>query len=494
MQLILLALAVAVFIHDGLYPPGGEADALLPGPWLVVAVLVPKVLLAALYAVTCRAVYRRLDTGAARSLLRRLDRFTGFYQYAVLGLFATDLYLGALRAVRGLVTDTVLLDELAILLPTLALLLAAWWAYYPIDYRLRYSALMAQADAGLPVYPIWTRTQYVLAQVRHQLVLILAPLLLIMGWAEAVHLYAPSHWAPVGDPRPLLSMLGAVGTFLFAPVMLRHLWDTSPLAPGELRDRMLALCDRHRVRVREVLLWHTYGGVINAAVMGLFAPVRYILLSDALLDMLRKEEVEAVMAHELAHVRRRHMVWLLAAAIALIGLLEVAANLVLHWVFAGGDPVGPILVGGWDLSWLASPEATMGILMLGSAAAWIAGFGWVSRRIERQADAFAVAHLAAERSADPVPVVDHRDALAMIAALGEVARLNHISPRRRSWRHGAIAWRQAYLHALVGRRVDDLPIDRVMARVKLAILIGAALAAAGYLTVPLDGSALLLSP
>ena len=33
--------------------------------------------------------------------------------------------------------------------------------------------------------------------------------------------------------------------------------------------------------------------------------VRYILLSDGLLDQLRPRAVEAVMAHEIAHVRRR---------------------------------------------------------------------------------------------------------------------------------------------------------------------------------------------
>ena len=54
--------------------------------------------------------------------------------------------------------------------------------------------------------------------------------------------------------------------------------------------------------------------MINGAVMGAITPVRYILLTDALLETLPRERVEAVMAHELAHVRRHHIFWLVMAA------------------------------------------------------------------------------------------------------------------------------------------------------------------------------------
>src|SRR5690606_31987071 len=82
-----------------------------------------------------------------------------------------------------------------------------------------------------------------------------------------------------------------------------------------------------RVRFREVLLWRTFGGMVNAAVMGMLAPLRYILLSDALLEHLPAEQVEAVMAHEVAHIRKRHLVWLLVLSGSAMVLLQLVCGL-----------------------------------------------------------------------------------------------------------------------------------------------------------------------
>ena len=47
--------------------------------------------------------------------------------------------------------------------------------------------------------------------------------------------------------------------------------------------------------------------MITAAVMGLTKWFRYILVTEALLDTLSPEEVDAVIAHEIGHVQRRHL-------------------------------------------------------------------------------------------------------------------------------------------------------------------------------------------
>ena len=43
-------------------------------------------------------------------------------------------------------------------------------------------------DQDLPVYPMWTRWQYVLSQYRYQVALILVPLLFVIAWSEIVRL------------------------------------------------------------------------------------------------------------------------------------------------------------------------------------------------------------------------------------------------------------------------------------------------------------------
>ena len=487
MQLILLGLVLGILMHDAaLPPPQPMPDTALP--LLAALVFGPKLLLGAAYFGLCAVTLRRLGKRGAQRAVQRHERIGGAVRFAALGLFVLDLYAGALVALRAHVGDFILLDELALMLPTVALLVWFWWAYYPIERRIREAALIGQLDQGKPIYHLWTRGQYLLAQLRHHVALVLVPAILLIGWLETVGRYAPNHSALLGaNPQPLLVAAGALGIFLLAPLIIRYLWDTVPLPAGETRDRLLAMCRKHRVGVRELLLWRTFGGVINAAVMGLIAPLRYILLSDALLEQIRKEQVEAVMAHELAHVRRHHMFWLLITAVGALGVLELVFAAVLagaQTALPAPSPRGPQLVqAGYSAAltdWLHSPEALVIGTLLAAGACWLAVFGWVSRRIERQADTFAAQHLATQRDAPDRDahgrtLIDAESAHTMVAALQQVAELNHIPTAKRSWRHGSIAWRQGHLRSLVGRPVDDTPIDRQMRWIKIAGLAAVAL-------------------
>ena len=101
--------------------------------------------------------------------------------------------------------------------------------------------------------------------------------------------------------------------------------------------------------------------------------------------------------------------------------------------------------------------------------AGLLAFGWVSRRFEWQADAFAAQQLA---DAPTVPGENSDrvtpDAVAAMAgALEAVARLNHIPMLKFSFRHGSIATRIERLTGLVGRPIRALPIDRQVAAIKV---------------------------
>jgi len=271
-----------------------------------------------------------------------------------------------------------------------------------------------------------------------------------------------------------MQMAGAGCIFLFAPVMIRHLWDTIPLPEGELRDRLSQMCSQHGVAVRELLLWRTFGGLINAAVMGLVRPLRFILLTDALLEQLPMIHVEAVMAHELGHVRRRHTFWLVATAAGLLVCLFASWFEMVSWSWHQLPAVGLTPPPGLERSVVDGTAIVLAI------AFWLLGFGWISRRFERQADTFAVQHMAAEDVAGANDGADVRVSDAhvspMVGALQRVAHLNHMHPAKRSWRHGSIAWRQSYLRSLVGRSVGDLPIDRQVRSIKLVTLVAIAAA------------------
>lgn len=480
MQLLLIGLVLGIYLHDT--PPIDAGVTRWPWRAVVAVVVVPKLLLASLYWAACTAARRRLGTGGGWRALRRVNRLTALLPLLCLLLFATDLGVGAFYAVRGAPSgawplgprDWILLDELAVMLPTLALVLWSWWAYYPVDRRLREAALIRRADEGMPLYPVWSRRRYVASQARQHAALLFVPLLIIMAWTESLVMLQIAGRL-TSTQQVTLSPLGAAVGFVLAPLLVRRLWDTVPLPPGPVRDKLETMCARYHVKFNDLLLWRTFGGMINAAVMGLFGRVRFVLLSDGLLDQVYEREVEAVMAHEIAHVRLRHLWWLLLWALSSMTALSLVGEAL--WKFLPQSPDHPT-----RLSWLTGLGYAAGL------ALWAWQFGWVSRRIERQADTFAARHLtpppeasledpsagggsdrAENAGANPASGrFDAQAVLTMIGALQRVADLNHVAATRRSWRHGSIAWRQRHLRSLIGQPLAPTRVDRQVAAVKIA--------------------------
>jgi STE24 endopeptidase len=170
---------------------------------------------------------------------------------------------------------------------------------------------------------------------------------------------------------------------LIAPIWLVPLfYRLTPLPDGELKTRILALADRVRVPVTGVWVvdQSRKSRTANAAVTGL-GRTRRIMLFDTLLNEFTPDEVEAVLAHELAHqlhgdVRRGLFVQ---------GIL----TLVTFWVADRALRLGAGLLG------LDGPGDVAGlpffglVLLVVSLAALPAANGW-SRHVERQADRFAL--------------------------------------------------------------------------------------------------------
>jgi STE24 endopeptidase len=110
---------------------------------------------------------------------------------------------------------------------------------------------------------------------------------------------------------PDLWWLLAGGVFAFvivalanlAPVLILPLFhEVAPLARESLRERLLALADRAGARVLGVYEWGLGAKTTraNAALAGLGA-TRRILVSDTMLNQYSDDEIEVVLAHELAH-------------------------------------------------------------------------------------------------------------------------------------------------------------------------------------------------
>jgi Zn-dependent protease with chaperone function len=391
--------------------------------------------------------------------------------------------------------------DLFLLLPFFAALLTVWTIFRGVESRIRAAAPPPPDNELRPSDPpgsdetrvalaAATRRSssagdslapYLLDKLRHQVAIVAVPMLLIALAKYFTDLSEDSLYRATRIPWASDVILGVFSacTLGFAPVMLRYVWTTEPLPAGRLRDRFARTCGRIGLRYREILLWHTHGSAINAAVMGFVAPLRYILVSDALLETMDAEEVEAVFGHEAGHVRHWHLPY--------FGLFALIS------MYVSGGVV--VLLG--FLRFFSDP-ANAGLLQLIGLAVlllcWLFGFGWLSRRFERQADVYAVRCLTPDvRSClDRCPVHGEikTPGLCLTAAnlfgrtLLRIADLNGIPREAPSWRHGSIESRCRLIADLADDPRNLRKFDRSLLAVKIGLfvagLVGTAAAALLY--------------
>lgn len=214
---------------------------------------------------------------------------------------------------------------------------------------------------------------------------------------------------------------------LVAPIWLVPLfYRLTPLPAGELSARLLALARRVGVPVTGVWVvdQSRKSRTANAAVTGL-GHTRRILLFDTLLEGFTPEEIEAVLAHELAHqthgdIRRGLLVQGILTLIA-FRVADGALRLGAGWL--GFD--GPADIAALPLFGL--------VLVLVSLATLPLANGW-SRHVEWRADRFAL---------ETIP-----DARAFIGAMERLAALN-LAERDPHWLEEIFL----YSHPSIGRRI-----------------------------------------
>jgi STE24 endopeptidase len=171
---------------------------------------------------------------------------------------------------------------------------------------------------------------------------------------------------------------------VLAPIVILPLFNKfTPLPEGGLRERLLNLARRTGFRARgiQVMDGSKRSRHSNAFFTG-FGRFRKIVLFDTLVQQLTELELEAVLAHEIGHFKKRHIPKMLAvsAAGALAGFYLIAFLAQQEWLYRtfGFEP-GNI-----------TPALLLFGLLSGVVTFWVSPvIHWWSRRNEYQADAFA---------------------------------------------------------------------------------------------------------
>ncbi len=346
-----------------------------------------------------------------------------------------------------------LLEKLLVLTPFLVTVILGW----VLDYRFHLAIRTARSDSQTPERAYWSRSEHVLYNIRHLLLFTIVPIAIILLVIDVLDMHllplAPAH------ARNTIYLTASLGTaltvFMIAPLILVRIWRTRRLEPGVLRSDLEDLCGQLKFKYRDILVWESDGVIANAAVMGLIPQVRFILVSDGIIDGLDHQHIRAVFAHEGGHVTSHHLGYLMLMGVAVMTLCESATIAAVELT----DMSGPL-----SMLMMLTLVITFGGLV----------FGLVSRQFERQSD--VIGAWASVPNPDNSPRITHEGAALFAGALQQIAQLNGINSNARNWRHGSIAHRIQYILMLGSTGGTRTEIDKKVKRVKIAIVLGAAAA------------------
>ncbi|HYV26446.1 MAG TPA: M48 family metallopeptidase, partial [Candidatus Eisenbacteria bacterium] len=171
---------------------------------------------------------------------------------------------------------------------------------------------------------------------------------------------------------------------VLAPILILPLFNKfTPLPEGSLHERLLSLARRTGFRAQSIQIMDgsKRSRHSNAFFTG-FGRFRKIVLFDTLIQQLAGPELEAVLAHEIGHYKKKHLlkilIWSAVSSLAGFYLISILANQAWFYRAFGFEP-GSIV-----------PALLLFGLLAGVIMFWFSPLAhWWSRCYEYQADAFA---------------------------------------------------------------------------------------------------------
>ena len=379
--------------------------------------LITFLLIFAVYAALARALFKK-RTAISSAGYFSTEKSLSFLALAAfsLTLFVCDAkYYLSVLSFGGKAPALVSIAGLGLFL---LFFMVMWWAArknYERIFGRPYSTqgfLLSNIKANLPIVLPWI------------VLSLLTDAVALLPW-PALQEMIRSDW---GD----LIFFGMFLVFvvLFFPPLVKRLWGCSRLSDGEMYRHLSTFCKKQRFST-ELYLWPLFEGrVLTAGVMGLVPGLRYILITPALLETLTLDEIEAVIAHEIGHVKKMHLLlyfFLISGFSVMAGyLVEPMTSFFLSrdafYTVISRSTISPdtllTLVGGLPVL----------ILML---LYFRYLFGYFLRNFERQADL------------EVFPILGGSQAL--ISAFEKIAALSGDIRDKPSWHHFGIGERIAYL-------------------------------------------------
>jgi Zn-dependent protease with chaperone function len=233
---------------------------------------------------------------------------------------------------------------------------------------------------------------------------------------------------------------------IIGPAIIQRFWRCKPLENGYERRRIENLCKKAGLKYANILYWPAFGSrMITAGVMGLIQKFRYILVTGPLLRLLAPDEIDSVIAHEIGHIKRKHLIFYLIFFAGYMLLSYSTYDLIIYLILFS-EPVLKIITGmGFNRTTVISTLFSIVEICL-FLIYFRYVFGYFMRNFERQADCF---------------VYDLFDsAKPLIATFKKIITTSGRSPDRPNWHHFSITERIDYLEKCESDRSFVLRHDR----------------------------------
>jgi Zn-dependent protease with chaperone function len=378
------------------------------------------------FGVATRWFFRRLST-----MLDRMDTFSADHRYSRLvtrqsivaiilfAIIVHGLGLPSHGAQAPLFQVLPTLLAVVFLLLFLFILSIVWHSAHP-SYRKLYSSDLS-------------RLAYVISNWRMAVPIIL-PWVMVSIVADiifALPFERPKQFLSSTEGEVIYFLVFLVIVAVFAPLVIQRFWGCYPLEPGFYRQRIEKLCRRAGIGYRNIVYWPVFGGrMLTAGVMGIARRFRYILVTDALLRSLAPEEVDAVIAHEIGHVKKHHLLYYIFFMAGFMLISFAIYDVTIFLIFSARPLYQMVLNLGIDQATIISSLFSVVFLVI-FLVYFRFVFGYFMRTFERQADGYVYSLF---DTAGP-----------MITTFQKIAATSGQSPDKPNWHHYSIRERIDYL-------------------------------------------------
>ncbi len=376
------------------------------------------------FAAYCRWSFRNLlerhREGKDFSLISRYQGLTSRFSILAVFLFTLDIFVFHikywLQIIPGLKQFTVIQGMLALILFVIYLS-TIWYFSYP--------AYSVAFDAEID------RSSFILSNVKLNLPIIFPWLILTLFYDLFSQIPFPGIEQFLNKPvgQILFYILFLTIMVIFLPHFIKSWWGCKPFQPSSKIDELKGFLTEKGLKYRELLKWPIFEGrIMTAGIMGIVSRYRYILVTDALMEVLSMNELKAVLAHEIGHAKYRHLLlyifFIFGYLIFGFGLFDPEFYIILE----------SFLVEKYSIN--ISPQTLFYLIYTPSVLVPIILYfrfvmGFFMRQFERQADLYSGSTMGSPRYT--------------ISSLEKIALLSGKIRELPSWHHFSIKERVEYL-------------------------------------------------